>query len=229
MLGARRIPAVLPPALRDLARGRSVAPARPRIGTGLAALDEILDGGFPCGAVTEVVGGASSGKTTLVQAALAAVTSAGALAAYIDLPNALDPAHAAAAGVRLSHLLWVRPPDARTAFRAAEHVLSAGGFRLVLLDCGGPAVVPEVSAALRLRLTRAARRTEAAVLVLGDRRLVGSFAPLCLEINCLEARFRGGDGPCPLLEGIAGTARVRSSKLGPLSTRPARIVAVATA
>ncbi|HET7891740.1 MAG TPA: hypothetical protein VFL34_09450, partial [Candidatus Sulfotelmatobacter sp.] len=61
--------------------------------------------------VTEICGPASSGRTTLVLSALAAATSRGEFCVVVDANDALDPYSAAAAGVDLDRLLWVRCGD----------------------------------------------------------------------------------------------------------------------
>jgi len=72
------------------------------------ALDRGLAGGLPRGQVSEVVGPASSGRTGLVWAALAAATRRGESVALIDTFDRFDPPTAAAAGIVLPRLLWVR-------------------------------------------------------------------------------------------------------------------------
>ena len=74
---------------------------------GVAAVDGLLGGGLPLGSICEVVGAAGSGRTTLAMSLLACATS-DAACAYVDVQDTLCPASAAAAGVRLSNLLWVR-------------------------------------------------------------------------------------------------------------------------
>jgi len=76
--------------------------------TGIAEVDALLEGGLPLGGVTEVIGRASSGRSTLVLSVLAGITREGAAAAYVDISDALDPLSAAAMGIDLGHLLWVR-------------------------------------------------------------------------------------------------------------------------
>ncbi len=96
---ARRIPAAL-----------SVPPrgAPELLPTGIAEVDALLEGGLPLGGVTEVIGRASSGRSTLVLSVLAGITRQGAVAAYVDVSDALDPLSAAAMGIDLGRLLWVR-------------------------------------------------------------------------------------------------------------------------
>lgn len=192
--------------------------------TRLSELDALLGGGFPH-TVTEIVGARSSGRTTLAHAVAASVTAMGALVACVDLADAFDAERAALAGVYLSRLLWIRPRDVRTALRATESVVTAGGFRLVLLDVAtcvpGPPTV-------WLRLARAARRTGTAVVVLGERRMVGAFATLSLEVCRQHASFTPQGGPCPLFDGLDGQVRMRKSKYAPLHAAGARLVATAT-
>jgi len=76
--------------------------------TGIAEVDALLDGGLPLGGVTEIVGPACSGRSTLVLSVLAGITGQGATVAYVDASDAFDPLSAAAMGIDLRRLLWVR-------------------------------------------------------------------------------------------------------------------------
>ncbi|MGA8763837.1 MAG: hypothetical protein WB562_13310 [Candidatus Sulfotelmatobacter sp.] len=82
-------------------------PAPEMVSSGITALDA-LAGGLPRGCLTEICGPASSGRTTLLVAALAAATRRGEFCVVVDASDALDPQSAAAAGVDLERLLWVR-------------------------------------------------------------------------------------------------------------------------
>jgi len=73
-----------------------------------AALNRALSGGLPRGQVSEVVGPASSGRTSVAWAALAAATRRGESVALIDTFDRFDPPTAQACGMELSRLLWVR-------------------------------------------------------------------------------------------------------------------------
>lgn len=73
-----------------------------------AALNRGLAGGLPRGQVSEVVGPASSGRTSVAWAALAAATRRGESVALIDTFDRFDPPTAKACGIELSRLLWVR-------------------------------------------------------------------------------------------------------------------------
>jgi len=85
-------------------------PAPEMASSGISALDD-LTGGLPRGCLTEICGPASSGRTTVLLAALAAATRRGEFCALIDASDALDPNSAAAGGVDLERLLWVRCGD----------------------------------------------------------------------------------------------------------------------
>jgi RecA/RadA recombinase len=96
---AARIPSALTPAPRIL---------RPVGSVGISAVDELLDGGLPLGAITEMVGPECSGRTSLALSFVSQMTQAGKVCAWVDVSNVLDPESAASTGVDLSRLLWVR-------------------------------------------------------------------------------------------------------------------------
>ena len=85
----------------------AIRPAPEMAPSGIPALDA-LTGGIPRGCLTELCGPASSGRTTILLAALAAATRRGEYCAVLDASDALDPHSVAAAGVELDRLLWVR-------------------------------------------------------------------------------------------------------------------------
>jgi len=60
------------------------------------------------GAVSELVGPECSGRTAVALSFLARLTQAAKVCAWIDASNTFDPVSAAASGVDLARLLWVR-------------------------------------------------------------------------------------------------------------------------
>jgi recombination protein RecA len=82
-------------------------PAPEMVSSGIRVLDA-LTGGLPRGCLTEICGPASSGRTSLLLAALARATRRGEVCALVDASDALDPASAVATGVQMGRLLWVR-------------------------------------------------------------------------------------------------------------------------
>lgn len=81
---------------------------RPVAATGVQTVDELLDGGLPIGAITEIAGPECSGRSSLALSFLAQITQAAKVCAWVDVSNAFHPESAAATGVNLSRLLWVR-------------------------------------------------------------------------------------------------------------------------
>ncbi len=72
-------------------------------------------------------------RSSVVRSAAAA--SRGELVALVDTCDRFDPESAAAIGLDLSRLLWIRDTgDATRALKAMNLVLQAGGFGLVVLD-----------------------------------------------------------------------------------------------
>ncbi len=73
-------------------------PADRAVSSGSVGLDRATGlGGFPRGHLTELLGPESSGKTTLLHAALAATQRAGGLVALVDAEDGADGASLAAA------------------------------------------------------------------------------------------------------------------------------------
>jgi protein ImuA len=136
---------------------------------GLPAVDAMLPGGgFPRGALSELVGGPASGKTAVALSLLAALGPE-SLVAWVDGRGELYPPAAAARGVDLARLLVVRPspsaaggatrpePPWRSALWACEALLASGAFVAVAMDVAVPRSFPGVDAAGR-RLQAAAER-----------------------------------------------------------------------
>ncbi len=99
-----------------------------------AGLSGLLPGLAP-GTITEITGGRSSGRTALVQAALAAATQQGELCALVDGGSTFCPASGQAAGMVLDRLLWVQcGRHLQNALQAADMILHGGGFRVTVLD-----------------------------------------------------------------------------------------------
>ncbi len=132
---ANRIPGALSPQVQHAPRLHP---------TGNESLDGLLGGGLPLGTVCEVTGPAGSGRTSIALSVLA-TASAVAACAYIDGNDVLSPESAAAAGVDLTNLLWIRvaapthnsrTPESqlRSAARHAEPV--RGGQPRIGSGCG---------------------------------------------------------------------------------------------
>ncbi|MBI5509275.1 MAG: hypothetical protein HY903_11030 [Deltaproteobacteria bacterium] len=156
-----------------------------RLSTGQRPLDALLQGGLPCGAITEIVGRASSGRTSLALGAMAAVTAAGALVAWIDPFDTLDPLSAQASGVVLEQLLWIRPRGADAvaqALAATGQVVAAGGFAALALDVAeGGRRAPLCHLGTWVRLKHRLERSRTVLLLLSGDARAGAMAALRLE------------------------------------------------
>jgi hypothetical protein len=296
-----------------------------RLRCGITPIDDLIGGGIVRGRISEIIGDASAGKTSLAAAFAAAATGRGEVVAWIDADGGFDPASTAAAGVDLARLLWVAMPvrrggagsrttagdieyqrgeiecehptlsrtsgemgrnysglqrmtnriergrpyssriieemaretlpasrsgagyagpprmteriepdehgQAQAGYRwsparkrspiamvlkAAEWILTAGGFGVVVIDCGSACnSVGAFTQSAALRLARAAERSGAAVIVIGSRRLCGTFAALSLRLKrartCFSRESRWAPG---LFDGLAIEAQVMRNKLG---------------
>lgn len=194
---------------RELSRARyEENEEHPPLKTAVPALDRLLEGGLPRGQLVELVGGRSSGRFSTALSVLAAATSVGEAAALVDLGDGLDPAMAAAMGVDLSRLLWVRPVQLKQALASAEMVLGAG-FPLVVVDLGNPPIRGGrgVEAAW-LRLARSARSHGSALLVGSPYRVSGTAASVVLKASRSRAAWQGGEGSPWLLGGFSAEIEI---------------------
>jgi len=191
----------------QIIRGGRVQERDGPLPAGSPEIDRLLGGGFPLGALSEISGTASSGRTSLALSLLATTTARGELVGWVDAADAFDPVSAERKGVDLERVLWVRSPSEREALAATERLVRTEGFPLVLLDL--PRSKSSSSGWLRLARLCAASRT--ALLLLTDRRLAGSHASLALEMQPARARFTG----CPaLLEELETRMVVLRNRMG---------------
>lgn len=192
-----RYPSVLTPAPRQIQEVTC---------TGIAQIDELLDGGLPVGAISEITGSASSGRTTIAMAFLARRTQEGRSCAWIDANDNMDPESAAANGVYLNRLLWVRcrntpidkpspvirrmPSDNNhpwtrldQAIRATDLLLQAGGFAAIVLDLADESIEHgrRIPLATWFRFRQTSDRTRCSLVVLGKSAYAQSSAAVVLE------------------------------------------------
>jgi recombination protein RecA len=193
---------------------RSEPKTRELLPIGLPAVDAIIDG-FPRGAISEIIGPDSSGRTTLIHSLLAASTSNFEICAYVDTDDCFDPVTAAAAGISLSQLLWIRcGHNAGHALKAADNLLHAGGFGVIVLDlCHVPArVANRIPISYWYRFRRAIENTPAILALVENVPMAQSCASLLLEMKRKKTAWRGAPG-FELLRGV---------ELEALSRKPVR-------
>ena len=190
-----RFPSALTPAPKTM---REVA------STGIDEADLVLEGGLPVGAISEIMGPASSGRSSLALAFLAQRTGEGRVCAWVDTHDSFDPESAAANGVNLRQLLWVRCAEAPThssriykkldqALRATDLLLQAAGFAAIVLDlCDtAPEYGNRIPLATWFRFRQAADRTRTSLLVLGQAAYAQSSAAVAIECVPLRPEVAG--------------------------------------
>ncbi len=212
---------------------RPLSTGLPTTSTGVEALDQALapgvqKAGWPRGHVSEVVGPASSGRTSVVIATLAAATARGGVVALVDVADRFDPASAADAGVDLDRLLWVRGPSmtwgtphstvgdlaVRRGLRAFDLTVRAGGFAVVVLDL---ADVPErmvraLPASTWLRLAHVFEGRDTVGLLMGTAPMGRSAGGVSLALHG-TGQWAGTSVQSRRLSGVAVQARVSRSAM----------------
>lgn len=190
--------------LRNLLAERFPQPLPPpnlRLPTGLPAIDEVLGGGLPKSAITELSSPhVSAGTALLLYALLQNAHQAGYFLVLVDGRDSFDPQPLG--NSRLRNLLWVRCTKALEALQAVDLLLRDGNFPLVVLD-----LVLNASAELRkipqtswYRLQRLVEAAPTAFLVLTRESIINSaqlklslenaWTLADLEQNHLAARFQ---------------------------------------
>lgn len=106
------------------------------LSTGSIAVDETIGGGVPIGRLIEIVGKASSGKTTLCLTIIANLQKEkpDAIILYVDAENALDPAYAKRLGVNLDDVIIIQPDNGEDGYDAAAMFVDSGIADLVVID-----------------------------------------------------------------------------------------------
>src|ERR1700723_2445678 len=170
----------------------AVRPAPEMLSSGIAAINA-LTGGWPRGCLTEICGPASSGRTTVLLAALAAATRRGEFCAVVDASDALDPQSVAAAGVELDRLLWVRCGESfsnaesrlEQLLRVADLLLESGGFGLIVLDLGDlpPQAARRIPLTTWFRYRRAVEHTPTVLLAVERQSIAGSCSSLLIKLG----------------------------------------------
>jgi len=90
------------------------------------------------GTLSEIVGAASSGRTSILLNLLSKLTQEGEVCAVVDSANGFDPRSAVLAGCVLENLLWMRcDGELENAFTAADYLVQAKGFGLIWLNLVG--------------------------------------------------------------------------------------------
>jgi hypothetical protein len=155
------------------------------LSTGIPEIDA-LTGGMPRGAISEVFGPASSGRTSLMYSMLAYATAHEETCALVDTNDVFAPTAAAAAGIDFDRLLWVRGAgNLEHAFKATDLLLHAGGFGLVILDIGDVAVKDSyrIISSWWYRFRHTVEDRPTVMMVVSEEACTRSCAALTLELH----------------------------------------------
>ena len=153
--------------------------------TGVEEIDARLNG-FPRGAITEIHGAASSGRTSLLLSALAVATMQEETCALVDTSDTFDLSSAAHARVDGDRLLWVRcSGNLERAFKATDLLLQSGGFGLVVLNLADVAAkfTRRIITSWWFRFRRAIENTPTVLIVVTPVSCTRSCAELVLEVK----------------------------------------------
>lgn len=191
-------------------RHRSGPPPRTaaRLETGVATLDEALDGGLPKGALVEIVSALPGcGASSLLLALLRHSAATARWSALIDGHDNFDPA--SAGSPVLSSLLWIRCRTADEAMRSADLLLRDGNLPLVILDLRGNSDIElrRIPAPNWYRLQRAIEPTATAALILTPRAMIP-----CAQARLLLQNRHGIDALDREQDAIVRTLRMELTR-----------------
>lgn len=173
--------------------------------------------GLARGSIAEISGKRSAGVTTLSLHVLAEASRRGETCAVVDLHDSFDPASAEAASVQLDRLVWVRcGGNAEHAMRAADLILHAGGFGLVLLHLSdaNARVLNRIPLSYWFRFLRVVEHTPTVLLVCSDSPQVKSCASATVQLS-QRRTFWAGHERFALLRGLEVSARLKATAVPP--------------
>jgi hypothetical protein len=183
--------------------------------TGIRELDAALGGGLRRGHLSEIVGGRSSGRTTVVCAIAAAATARGEVVALVDTHDRFDPASAAVTGVDLSRLLWIRDHgNALRAVKALNLVLQAGGFGVAVLDLADVRgrTLQELPMTTWMRLSRVVEGSQTVALLMSAEHLARSPGGVTIALDranpAASIQWSGQTDRARLLRGVEVRPRI---------------------
>src|SRR5215510_544566 len=198
--------------------------------TNIPSLDAQLGGGFPRGQLSELVGARSSGRTSIALCMMAAATARGELVALVDALDMFDVSSAAAAGVDLDRLLWIRghvvsnpglchdmnQRAMEQAVRALMLVLQAGNIGLVVFDVSeAPAeALRRLPFTTWLRLQKMVEARQTMCVIVGNAPMARSSAGLTVVIEAGRAGRAGRAGGAGRAGRAGEAGRIRASGAG---------------
>jgi recA bacterial DNA recombination protein len=177
----------------------------------ITSLNNLLINGLSRGALVDISGARSSGKTSVCVHILAQATQRGEVCAVVDLHNSFHPDSAAASGVQLDRLLWIRcKRNPEYTMRAADLLLHAGGFGVVLLDLSEAQarILNRIPISYWYRFQRAIQNTSTILLICAN--APQAKAASRYSLDCRAKSFSWfGQRPFTRLRGITTIATQR--------------------
>ena len=168
------------------------------LATGISEVDA-LTGGIPRGALSEVFGPASSGRTSLLLSMLSYATSHDEICVIVDINDTFAPTSAVSAGIDFDRLLWIRcGANLEHGFKATDLLLHAGGFGLVILDMGDVAGkdARRIISSWWYRFRRTVENKPTAIVVVSAEACTRSCASLTLELNGVAEWKKTNESNC---------------------------------
>jgi len=158
--------------------------------TGIAQLDALI-GGLPRGAITEIFGPPSSGRTSAMVSVLAEATARDEVCALVDGNDAFDPKSGAAAGLDLKRLLWVRCRKLDQVLKSTDLLLQGGGFGRVVMDLTdlSQSHLRSIPLTSWFRFQRTIEKTPTVLVVMSPESMVKSAAALVLRMETRGAKW----------------------------------------
>jgi len=156
-----------------------------RLVISLPFLDELIGGGLPGGAITELISPrTSAGSASLIRALLHAAYRDHYFLALIDGRDSFDPCGLDNALLR--QLLWVRCSKAFEAIKATDLLLRDGNFPLVIVDLvlNAPEELRKIPQTSWYRLQRLVELAPVACLVITQYEMVASAQLKLVLQNC---------------------------------------------
>lgn len=175
--------------------------------TAIPAIDAVLGGGIPYGALVALEGAGSAGCHSIAAALLAQATGRG-LGAIID-SGELYPPGLEAAGVRLDRLLIVPAATPLRIARAADLLLRSRTARVVVM------AATSLRAVVWARLASLAHKAGVVLVVLASRVSLELSAAATLALSCSLRRvvMKGTRGLWGVFSGFEVQTELRKHKL----------------
>jgi len=183
---------------------------------------DLQTGGLPRGAITEISGQPSSGKTSMLLSILASATNREEFCVLVDGTDTFCPESGADAGIHLQRLLWVRCNNLDQTLKVTDLLLQGGGFGVVALDLSD---LPgeNVSLATWFRFQRSIENTSTILVILSPEGVAKTCASLAIHMESHVSAPELGPTFTTLFETRDVTAQILRNRQSPSGSRNSRV------